>query len=80
MPDSPRRRLTRRPPPRPTFEAAAPVAGGAMGVRQSHETQRVLAHTAREVPYLVAELKRVAGVTAVCFGLLAVLVIVDRLR
>ena len=80
MPDSSRRRLTRRPPPRPTF-AVGVEAGGAMPTtRQAAESQRVAAHVAREVPYLVAEMKRVFGVTAVCLGLLAVLVVVDRMR
>ncbi len=80
MPDSPRRRLTRRPPPRPTFEGAPGASIAVAPVRQEHESQRVISHSAREVPYLVAELKRVAGVTSVCLGLLAVLVIVDKFR
>jgi len=34
----------------------------------------------RESPFLTAELMRVLGVTAVTFGLLALLVVVDRLQ
>jgi hypothetical protein len=33
----------------------------------------------REAPYLMAELKRIAMVTGTCIGLLALLVVVDRL-
>lgn len=38
------------------------------------------ASLARESAYMVTELKRVVGVTALCFGMLAVLVVVDRLQ
>ena len=80
MSESPRRRLTRRPPPRPTFAVGIEAGAATPTTRQAAESQRVAAHVAREVPYLVAEMKRVAGVTAVCLGLLAALVVVDRLR
>ena len=38
------------------------------------------ASLARESAYMVTELKRVVGVTALCFGMLAVLVVVHRLQ
>ncbi len=34
----------------------------------------------RETPYLMGELRRVAAVTATCFGLLIFLYIVDRMQ
>lgn len=81
MPRTPHRRLTRRPPPRPTFEGVVGPSGDAvLSARQNAEARRVTANTARQAPYLMAELKRVAGVTGVCLGILAVLAVVDRVR
>ena len=34
----------------------------------------------REAPYLIAELKRVAFVSGTCIGLLALLVVIDRMQ
>ncbi|MQA00690.1 MAG: hypothetical protein GEU80_15425 [Dehalococcoidia bacterium] len=86
MPSNPRsRRRTeraRRLPPRPTYRGA-PVA-----TVEAEDVPRVsrssAGQAARRVehdsPYLINELKRVAAVTAACFGLLGVLVIVERLQ
>jgi hypothetical protein len=79
----PRRPTTRGPlgrrslPPRPTFQTAAgPTAA-------NPERRTTLSRPARlverEAPYLLAELRRIALVTGTCIGLLALLVIVDRL-
>jgi hypothetical protein len=46
----------------------------------SARDQRPLRYVERESPHLAAELKRVLGVSVVTFGLLAVLVVVDRLQ
>lgn len=79
MPNTPpRRRLTRRvAPPRPTYDGApvpeAPVR---------HETREVLRpvnYVAREAVNVKMELRRVAGITATCFGLLAILAVIDRM-
>ena len=76
----PRRRLTRRvAPPRPTYEGA-PVVEGQPTLRQNTESRRVAESLLRQAPYLGAELRRVATVTAVCLGLLGVLTIIDRVR
>ena len=82
MPRSTRRRQPRRrPPPRPTYRGApvdeAPVertpsaSGRASGPAQ---------YIARQTPYLVGELRRVALASAACFGLLGLLILVDRLQ
>ncbi len=81
MPQTPRRRLTRRPPPRPTVPGPlTPVGDAVLSARQNAEARRVTENVARQAPYLVAELKRVAGVSAVCLGLLALLAVIDRVR
>jgi hypothetical protein len=41
---------------------------------------RPIRYVERESPLLAAELLRVLGVTATCFGLLAVLTVIDRLQ
>ena len=80
MPPTPRRRLTRRiAPPRPTYEGA-PVAEEDVSHRVTAETRRVNENVLRQAPYLVAELKRIAGITGVCFAMLAALAIIDRMR
>ena len=79
MPRTPRRRRTpRRLPPRPTYSGApaVEVAGRSAG----DPDQRPARHVERESPYLTSELMRVLGVSVVSFGLLAVLVVVDRLQ
>ncbi len=83
MPRSPRRRQSRarrRLPPRPTYDRAA---GPSVDVDRpaTPDTSPPAARRAssRDEGYLASELRRVAGVSAACLGLLAVLVVVDRL-
>lgn len=79
MPRTPRRRRTpRRLPPRPTY-AGAPVIEAAAPDATARDL-RPVRYVERESPFLTAELKRVLGVSVVSFGLLAALVIVDRLQ
>ncbi|MSQ30261.1 MAG: hypothetical protein EXR68_07230 [Dehalococcoidia bacterium] len=81
MPSTPRRRLTRRSlPPRPTYEGAPGAEAAPPILRQNAETRRVSGNPLRHAPYLAAELRRIAGVAAICLGLLAVLTVVDRMR
>jgi hypothetical protein len=47
--------------------------------RQRRETERAAAAALRESRYLIAELKRVVGVTATCVGMLVVLAILQRM-
>lgn len=79
MPNTPpRRRLTRRvAPPRPTYEGAP-----APEVTDRHETReslRPVNYVAREAVNVKMELRRVAAISATCFGLLAILAVIDRL-
>lgn len=80
----PRRPTTRGPqgrrslPPRPTYDSAPGGATAAPPERRS-QAVRPARLVEREAPYLIAELKRIAMVTATCVGLLALLVVVDRL-
>ena len=79
MPRTPRRRRPpRRLPPRPTYSGAPAVeeAPRAVSARDSRPSRYV----EREAPHLAMELRRVLGVSVVTFGLLAVLVVVDRLQ
>lgn len=79
MPRTPRRRRTpRRLPPRPTY-SGAPVVEGTVTVASAQD-QRPARYVERESPFLAAELKRVLSVSLVSFGLLAALVVVDRLQ
>lgn len=79
MPRTPRRRRTpRRLPPRPTYSGAPVVEDSAPVV--SAQDSRPARYVERESPFLTAELKRVFGVSVVSFGLLALLVVVDRLQ
>jgi hypothetical protein len=84
MPRNPRRRRStarRSLPPRPTYkdapEALADEAKPRPVRRRAADRQAVT--VAREAPYLGAELRRIVGVSAACAGLLAVLVVVDRI-
>ena len=83
MPTSPRRRdpSARRLPPRPTFATPAIEVTVAPGedARQRREAERAAAAALRESRYMIAELKRVVGVTATCVGMLVVLAIVQRM-
>lgn len=54
----------------------AAAGGGSDAARRETAAERFLA---RETEYLGSELRRVLGVSAVCLGLLAALVVVDRL-
>lgn len=81
MPPTPRRRLTRRvAPPRPTYEGAPGVESEPESHRVTAETRRVNENVLRQAPYLVAELKRVAGVTTICVAMLIALTVIDRIR
>ncbi len=95
MPQKPRRRLTRRnAPTRPTYpgapgESQVAVAGGtstattgtpSTSARRTAEASRPAAYVARQTPYLRSEMRRVTVVSVVCFGMLAVLALVDRFQ
>jgi hypothetical protein len=90
MPTNPRSRRTRIPrrlPPRPTYGTGAPVGPVAVdeaGQPRSRGAVARLERSSRQIerdtPIVMAELKRVAGVSSVCFGLLIVLAIIDHLR
>ena len=78
MPSTPpRRRLTRRvAPPRPTYDGA-PVPETPR--HETREALRPVNYVAREAVNVKMELRRVAGISATCFGLLAILAVIDRL-
>ncbi|MEX2228131.1 MAG: hypothetical protein WEB13_00695 [Dehalococcoidia bacterium] len=86
MPSNPRERRTRIPrrlPPRP--QIGVPPAGiehpeQPLPRGRSLRAGRSARLLERETPLVMQELKRVAGVTAVTFGLLIALTIVDRVR
>ncbi len=80
MPSTPpRRRLTRRvAPPRPTYDGSAPTAA-APARANTREALRPVNYVAREAVNVKMELRRVAGITATCFGLLAILAVIDRM-
>ncbi len=87
MPRTPRRRpLTRRTlPPRPVIErthsASTAAVAASQGAAQQGTSRRGVARglSERDGRLLIADMKRVAVVTGTCFGLLAILVAVDRL-
>ena len=85
MPANPRgrkRRARRRPARAPAVaQSAAPATAAASAVTRESATAgtRPERLVEREAPYLGAELRRVATVSAVCLALLALLVAVDRL-
>ena len=70
-----RRRGRARPAPEAPTLAVPSGVTPARPVVQSRPARLVQ----REAPYLRGELRRVAGVSAVCLTLLAMLVVVDRL-
>jgi len=79
MPRTPRRQSSRRRlPPRPTYSGAPRVEEP--GTHVSRRDARPIRYVERESPLLAAELLRVLGVTATCFGLLAVLAVIDRIQ
>jgi len=79
MPRNPRRRPQRRAlPPRPTYSGAPRVEEARASTNR--RDSRPVRYVERESPFLAAELLRVLGVTATCFGLLAVLTIIDRVQ
>ena len=79
MPRNPRRQgQRRRPPPRPTYSGAPQVAQP--NDHMNRRDARPIRYVERESPLLAAELLRVLGVTATCFGLLALLTIIDRVQ
>lgn len=83
----PRRPTTRGPlgrrslPPSPTYarQHGEPTEVPAAGQRRQTQS-RPARIVEREAPYLIAELRRIGLVTATCIGMLAMLVIVDRLQ
>ncbi len=79
MPRNPRRRrqVPRRLPPRPGEPAAAPPANARTALTRESRPARLVE---REAPYLRAELRRVFSLSAVSLALLALLVVVDRVR
>lgn len=84
MPTTPRRRdsgVRRRLPPRPTFAATPVEVTLAPGedARQRREMERAHAASVRESRYMVAELKRVVGVTTTCVGMLVVLAVIQQM-
>ncbi len=77
-----RRRSPRRLPPRPPVAAQAAAAGQATARATPESTltgTRPERLVEREAPYLAAELRRVAFVSAICLALLALLIAADRL-
>ncbi len=84
MPRNPRSRRRgppRRLPPRPSagapaVTAARPPADSGTAIASETRPERLVE---RNAPFLGAELQRVAAVSSVCFALLALLVVVDRL-
>lgn len=48
--------------------------------RRVPEASRPAAYVERQTPYLRSEMRRVGVVSVVCFGMLAVLAVVDRLQ
>ena len=83
MPRSPRRRQSRsqrRLPPRPTYDRApAPSVDEDRSSTPDPSPSPARRASTRDEGYLASELRRVAGFSAACLGLLAVLVVVDRL-
>ena len=69
-------------PPRPTFAPDAPSVAARSGdeARLRRETERAMVAAERESRYLMSELKRVAGVTATCIGMLIALAILQRMQ
>ncbi len=75
MPNTPRRRLTRRSlPPRPTYNGAPQEEH-----RATHDEVRAARAVEHDAPFVAIELRRVFLISATCLGLLAVLTAVDRL-
>ena len=84
MTGSPRRRSPgrRRLPPRPTYEsarAASEPGVAAAAAPSSAAHARDVAVAERETRFMIRELRRVAMVSGACFGLLALLTVLDRL-
>jgi hypothetical protein len=65
-----------------TATATSTDARGASAAssRRVPEAARPAAYVERQTPYLRSEMRRVGVVSAVCFGMLAVLAVVDRLQ
>ena len=86
MPRRPRGRRSRgrrTPPPRPPTVGVPAVATATTqpGTRRraSAASERPARLIERDAPFLLGELRRIMLVSAACFGLLVVLVVVDRL-
>ena len=85
MSRSRRTRRSRRGQPAPrTPRAAAPTPGAQLGLGATAEAARRPAPRRRaglpSYPHVGGEVRRVAGVALASFGLLALLIAVDRLR
>ncbi len=90
MPSNPRGRRTRVPrrlPPRPVVGTGASAASSPTEEtalpRTRAQAERYLRSSRliqRETPYVMRELRRVAGVSVVTFGLLAVLAVLQHFR
>jgi hypothetical protein len=84
MPRSKRRRQPRRrPPPRPTYRGAPAEPAEEQrtpAASRPARPSRQAAYIARQTPYLYGELRRVLLTSVACFGLLGLLVLVDRLQ
>ncbi len=80
-PRSQRSPVRRRLPPRPTFPGAQPAESEPAQQTRSASRARVrpLRLVEREAPFVAAELRRIGLVAGACGGLLALLVVVDRL-
>jgi hypothetical protein len=66
----------------PGADTDAPVTGRPVRASSTAATVQVRSDRviAREAATMIAEMKRVAVVSAVCFGMLAILVVVQRLQ
>jgi hypothetical protein len=87
MPSNPRgrrARIPRRLPPRPVIgTGAGAVTDEPAQPRTRAQADRYLRSSRlieRETPYVMRELRRVAGVSVVTFGLLAILAVLQRIR
>ncbi len=85
MPRRPRGRRSRSRrtlPPRPPSVGLPPAVAAASGqprARRGAASERPARLVERDAPFLIAELRRIALVSAACLGLLLMLVAVDRL-
>jgi hypothetical protein len=79
MPETPRRQRRRNRAASIGGATNAPRAAVAAGGGQQFQV-RTDENIARQTGHMLNEMKRVLGVSALCFGMLAVLVVIDRLQ